>query len=203
MDADGALDVQTESLAAQRDAVYASITELDFDHEMGNLSNKDYADLRERYTRKAVSILKTLDAQQSETALQEGADDDVEREVAAVRRARRDSVRPATTADTAAGPRPESTDDEIEREVAAVRRAKRGGVRPVTNTGSAARPSQERATIPRAKPATQACPACKAPNDPGDAFCRRCGAALAAQCPSCGFATREDDDFCARCGQQL
>ncbi|MBI4757411.1 MAG: zinc ribbon domain-containing protein [Chloroflexi bacterium] len=86
-----------ESLRAQRDAVYASIKELDFDHEMGNLSGKDHTDLRERYTRKAVAILKALDEQpklapvvESSEAL--GDEDEIEREVAAVRQARRAGV---------------------------------------------------------------------------------------------------------------
>ncbi len=85
----------TESLMAQRDAVYASIKELDFDHEMGNLSGKDYTDLRERYTRKAVAILKALDEQPKLApvgAWDEGLDDAIEREVAAVRQARQAGV---------------------------------------------------------------------------------------------------------------
>jgi class 3 adenylate cyclase/tetratricopeptide (TPR) repeat protein len=47
------------------------------------------------------------------------------------------------------------------------------------------------------------CNDCRADNDPGRKFCRRCGARLAITCPSCGAANAPDDRFCGECGTSL
>lgn len=160
----------TESLRAQRDAVYASIKELDFDHEMGNLSGKDYADLRERYTRKAVAILKALDEQLKLApvgAWDEGLDDAIEREVAAVRQARRVGLGVDTGATIPARHQPKPV---------AVSRGKRATL-----------------TCPRCGTAydtgdafcrhcgaalSRSCSSCGAVFQEGDRFCARCGQKL-------------------------
>nr|NIN67603.1 hypothetical protein [Anaerolineae bacterium]NIO70584.1 hypothetical protein [Anaerolineae bacterium] len=49
-------------LEARREALYAALKDLEFDHEMGKLSAEDYAALRERYTVQAVAVLQQLDA---------------------------------------------------------------------------------------------------------------------------------------------
>lgn len=48
-------------LASQRDSAYAAIMELEFEHEIGSLSDDDFQDLDQRYKTKAVTILKELD----------------------------------------------------------------------------------------------------------------------------------------------
>ncbi|MCL5960587.1 MAG: zinc ribbon domain-containing protein [Chloroflexi bacterium] len=50
-----------DELAAQKEATYAAISELDFDHAMGNLSNQDHEELRERYKLKALTLIKQID----------------------------------------------------------------------------------------------------------------------------------------------
>ena len=50
------------SFAARRDAIYALIRELDADHEIGTINDKDYEALRERYVTEGVAVLKQLDA---------------------------------------------------------------------------------------------------------------------------------------------
>ncbi len=50
-----------ENLVTQRDATYAAIKDLEFDHTIGKLSDADYKGLRAKYETKAVAILQELD----------------------------------------------------------------------------------------------------------------------------------------------
>jgi len=54
-----------DQLLSEKESLYATIKELDFDHEMGKLSDEDYKQLKNEYTSKAVAVLKALD--QTET----------------------------------------------------------------------------------------------------------------------------------------
>lgn len=69
-------------LAEQRDAVYAAIRELDFDHRMGKVDDEDYRRMRGDFTQQAVGVLKELDRNNGKTR----AGDEVEQAVAALRR---------------------------------------------------------------------------------------------------------------------
>src|SRR5574341_2148201 len=51
-----------ETLIAQRDSAYAAIRDLDFDFQLGKLSESDYRTLRERYKARAASVLQQIDA---------------------------------------------------------------------------------------------------------------------------------------------
>lgn len=55
-------DPVVETLVVQRDATYAAIKDLEFDHAMSKLSDVDYKSLRAKYEAKAVSILQELDS---------------------------------------------------------------------------------------------------------------------------------------------
>ena len=55
-------DPVLESLVVQRDATYAAIKDLEFDHAMNKLSDADYRTLRSKYEAKAVAILQELDS---------------------------------------------------------------------------------------------------------------------------------------------
>ena len=55
-------DPVLESLVVQRDATYAAIKDLEFDHAMNKLSDADYKTLRGKYEVKAVAILQELDS---------------------------------------------------------------------------------------------------------------------------------------------
>lgn len=48
-------------LQQQKEEVYAAIKEMDFDYEMGKMSEEDYQKLRTQYKGKAAEILKQLD----------------------------------------------------------------------------------------------------------------------------------------------
>jgi len=49
-------------LIGQRDAAYRAIKDLDFEYQLGNLSESDYRGLRERYRSEAAATLRELDA---------------------------------------------------------------------------------------------------------------------------------------------
>lgn len=50
-----------DQLLSEKESLYATIKELDFDHEMGKLSDEDYEQLKNEYTSKALTVLKALD----------------------------------------------------------------------------------------------------------------------------------------------
>ena len=84
-------------LLARRDATYATLKELELDHEMGKLSSADYRALRDRYRAQAVAILQELDSCQAKAQVQVARDrvleqeikQEIEREIAARRRRQR------------------------------------------------------------------------------------------------------------------
>src|SRR3972149_1140202 len=51
-----------DDLVSQRDTTYQALKELEFEYNLGNLSDADYADLRERYRTQAAGVLQKLDA---------------------------------------------------------------------------------------------------------------------------------------------
>ena len=59
--AQGELSLELEELAGQRDAAYRAIKELEFEHQLGNLSQQDFQALRERYRTEAAGILRQLE----------------------------------------------------------------------------------------------------------------------------------------------
>lgn len=96
-----------EKLLAERDALYATIRDLDFDFQTGKLLEQDYRSMRETYAARGVEILKQLDAM----GMTGGQTDEIEAAV----RARRSG--PARTV------RPSAAEDEIEAAVRARRQA--------------------------------------------------------------------------------
>ena len=76
---------ELNELVSQRDLAIDAIRELDFDRDLGNLSEQDHQAMREQSKRRAVAILKQLQAQDSRI------DAEIEQAVAAMRGARSDS----------------------------------------------------------------------------------------------------------------
>ena len=70
---------ELSELVSERDLAIEDIRELDFDRDLGNLSEEDHEALREQSKRRAVSILKQLQAQEGHL------DDEIEQAVARLR----------------------------------------------------------------------------------------------------------------------
>ena len=159
-----------EEILSRRDAAYAAIKELDFEHQLGNLSRQDYEDLRDRYRDRAAGVLQELDALDRE-------------EKAARRQPRPDGHR---------GSRGGGAEDEIEQAVALLRRQweDKGLTSPYAAEG--ARPSAGWSCPTCHEPVSNGdrfcgncgtdqlrfCPACAAPREAGQRFCARCGERL-------------------------
>ena len=149
-----------EDLLAQRDAAYAAIKELEFEFHLGNLSQKDYDDLRARSRRRAADILRHLDA--------------TEREAARTHRKAR-STEP---------PRDGDTPEEIERAVALLRQQKEGKASHAArgpDSGQDRAPRARRTACPNCQGAVQAkdrfCGRCGTPLPPPKAARRPPGRA--------------------------
>ncbi|MBV9121493.1 MAG: hypothetical protein JOZ39_12360 [Chloroflexi bacterium] len=69
-------------LLARRDLALDDIRELDFDRALGNLSDEDHQALRDASKRRAVAVLKELNAEEGRI------DDEIEQAVSALRRER-------------------------------------------------------------------------------------------------------------------
>ena len=86
-------EARRRELIEQRDMVYEAIRELDFDYRMGKVEEDDYRQTRARYTAQAVELIKSLDKAAERTdqpaPKPQGISDQIEKEIAAIRRTRR------------------------------------------------------------------------------------------------------------------
>jgi hypothetical protein len=150
-----------DKLLVERDALYATIRDLDLDFQTGKLVEADYRAVREKYTARGVEILKELDALGADRRLRlkpETADRS-RRQAAAI-----DEIEAAVQARRKIKPQAASRiaeEDEIEVAIRARRQTKI---------------SNQQSTI-----SNQTCPSCGTPFDPADRFCAKCGAALTAE----------------------
>jgi zinc-ribbon domain len=83
-------------LLAQRDGLYATLRDLDLDFELGKLDGTDYHSRREKYLGRASLVLQQLDRARAATGQDGGMSDEIEREVAALRRAQGMATGPST-----------------------------------------------------------------------------------------------------------
>ena len=144
-----------EQLLAQREQVLTQLRDLDFDHAMSKINEVDYAAQRAQLVAQGVALLKQLDALGAPPAAQAAGapDDEIE---AAVARRRGRSTLPAKS---------EGLEAQIEARVA----ARRAGPPAASN-----KPAQTDVVF---------CGQCGTQAQPGDRFCARCGAPLAAPNP--------------------
>lgn len=75
-----------DDLKMQKEEVYSAIKEMEFDHKMGKLSEEDYLDLRGKYRAKAIGSLKRVDELEGKRGFSRNIDDEIEKEVLAIRR---------------------------------------------------------------------------------------------------------------------
>ena len=161
-------DEAVTDVLSQREGVYLAIKELEADYQMGNLSDRDYHELRENYKLKAARVLKDMDelTAASQVAVQASVGGAAEAEAA--RRAGDLSAQPGV-------------DDEIERTVRKLRKGTRErvevGSRFCTRCGGPLA-AGDRFCAGCGHPIVAGCPSCGAVSEPGEAFCAQCGAPL-------------------------
>ena len=193
-------DSSLESLAVQRDMLYAQISDLDLDHATGKTNEEDYQHIRADLMARAVGVLRQIDGVQAapspdlQPAMAVTAADDIEAAIAARRKHR------PVTSSTGAPPRdrdadleaaiaarrkrrpvaaaaeftPHDRDADIEAAIAA-RRKTRGPA------ASSADLDQQIDAAVRSQRSAPMCPQCGKPVAADDAFCSKCGAALQPQ----------------------
>ena len=147
------LNGEVEDLHSQREAVYGAIKELDFEYQLGNLSQADYQDLRSEYRQRAAAVLKAMDdlGEPKPQKASTGPDWDERIEAAVLSlRAKR-------------GPTPARL---------------KGQGRFCPSCGTAAEP-EDRFCAACGNPFGRSCLGCGAGLEPGDAFCPICGTRVA------------------------
>lgn len=165
---DVAATAGVRELREERRRVLRAINELQFDYEMGKLSDEDYRAVREGYELRAVEVMRSLE---SESALHPELQQELRRrgliEDESVAQ-REDEGQPDEPDESATeAPRDEADDDERSAEAD---QAESGEVQAEPGHAHA---QPERALI-------NACEACEGANDPDAKFCKHCGAKLGA-----------------------
>ena len=107
-----------DALTAQRESAYDALRDLDFDYQLGKLSQADYTILRDKYKTRAAMILQQIDA----TGNGADADAQIEKQIAEIRRAKDDVIESEIARRRAA--KPIAKQDDIETEIARRRAAK-------------------------------------------------------------------------------
>ncbi|MDP2660626.1 MAG: zinc ribbon domain-containing protein [Dehalococcoidia bacterium] len=156
-----AVDLDLEDANSRREAVYGAIKELDFEYQLGNLSDADYQSLRSQYRQRAASVLMELDELTEERQAQPAVE--IERDL----------------------------DAEIEEAVRQVRaNANKPPARPVERTSlcssCGARVGKNSRFCPScgadlATPVAKSCAECGVGLEPEDKFCPACGYRLQAR----------------------
>jgi cytochrome c-type biogenesis protein CcmH len=145
------IDDALDDLLIKRESTFAAIQEIEFDHEVGSLSDEDYRDLDIRYKERAVNVLKELDELQQD----EDLDDAVERQVQALRRGRSASQASEAAQEIETGSACPECGRAVGRDDAFC--AKCGAALRLT------------------------CASCQAPLNPEDRFCAKCGVTVEAE----------------------
>ena len=143
------LDIEVDNLHSRREAVYSAIKELDFEYQLGNLSQPDYQDLRNQYRQKAASVLQEMDGlaevRATEPSPRPAWEDEIEEAVRRLR-GRGETKTPRSKTKTRFCPHCGTSLGQEDRFCAAC-----------------------------GNPMARGCPACGAGLEPGDAFCPQCG----------------------------
>ncbi|MHB1006009.1 MAG: zinc ribbon domain-containing protein [Chloroflexota bacterium] len=149
--ANGTHDRTMSDLLNQRDTIYRAIKEIEFDHQLGNLSDVDYTDLRDRYKGRALPVLKAIHDLESTASGQPN--------------------RPS-----AAGEADDSIELAIQKRRAQAKRSHGGGLT-CGKCGVANQPGH-RFCVMCGEPLALVCSACGQPHGDGARFCAHCGASL-------------------------
>jgi len=163
---DSAAGDRLADLIARRDAVYEAIRDVDFDRETGKLTAEDHRLMRERLTAEGVRLLQELD-RLMQSDVREDLEQEIEREVAALRQSRpaeTTEARPARVrpAGPATATQAADADGRFVTCPSCGRRA-RAGAKFCTHCGASV---------------SLTCPECGTPVSANDRCCSRCGADL-------------------------
>jgi hypothetical protein len=180
---------ELDALLRRKAMLYANMKDLEFEHQMGKLSEADYARLRSEDRAEAARLLQEIDA------LEDAGDADamIEREIAARQFGARDAATDALAARVSEGGVGSGEGaPEVEGRLPVAPRYSLGGRRPSTSDAPSRAASAENRADDPARSAGAAedeasggdvvavvfCVSCGARSRTGDRFCWRCGAAI-------------------------
>lgn len=169
-------------LEREKQRLLKAIKEIEFDRQMGKLSESDFQESIGRYRARAMRIIRQLDPASAD----EGGDYRalIEAELKARRKVGRvPAEAPAT---------PPGADAGIATAATGAGRAPTAASTVATGAGTAS------AVEPGAR-----CAACGTSNDLDAAFCKRCGKPLRLRCAGCTTDNDGDAAFCKKCGGKL
>jgi len=149
----------------QKRAVIRALKDLEFEHEVGKISDEDYQALVTKYRAEAKRLLRLLD--------EDAAPRRERAEVLVMRRLRREGLLDDEPAKRDAND--DATDGDSESEPAAEAKEPVEAPKKKTKKGKKAR----KAAATPAEAQGRACPACATVNDVDAVFCKKCGARVA------------------------
>lgn len=197
-----------EALEEEKAQILMAIKEIEFDHDMNKINDRDYGDLRARYEAEAFRVLKAIDEERArwDKRARSEAKAFLEKRGLGLSPVRRPAKKAEAKAKTPGDVGPE------ERAEARAKTPERSEPEERTEPGSKAkakapgevRPKAE--TPPESAGDTRRCPSCDAPNDADADFCTKCGSRIepaVRTCAGCGTENDPDARFCKRCGNGL
>ncbi len=167
-------------LLIDRDRAYRNIQEIEFDREMGKLSEEDYGEMIAPARARAIEVLRRLEAcgvgegmvavHVDEREAPRAAEDIQEAAVAAAPVA---AAPAAALAAASVGARERSLDERLEKEILRYRKVPPGAPAPGASTLGEPAPGAQ-----ASEEAARFCPSCGSPVSPGHKFCASCGTGL-------------------------
>jgi len=182
---------ELDALLRRKAMLYANMKDLEFEHQMGKLSEADYARLRSEDRAEAARLLQEIDA------LEDAGDADamIEREIAARQFGARDPATDALAARVSEGGVGDGEGaPEVEGRLPVAPRYSLGGRRPSTS-GAPSRAS----SVLEGNRADDLARSAGAAEDEASGS----NAAAVVFCVSCGARSRTGDRFCWRCGAAI
>jgi hypothetical protein len=183
---------ELQDLAVAKARVLRDIKDLEFDYQTGHLTEDDYNGLRQKLERKAIAILKRLDALRGDVDYDALIDAEMERRYGAN-----------------AEPSPAKAKlSEVKRTQAELAQAQPAAAKAgAAKAGAAKAAKANGAARNGAAQGEEACGACGHHQAPGARFCSQCGASMAPPAPkfchACGHGLEPGAKFCASCGARV
>ncbi len=175
---------KVDNLGEQKRRVLRALKDLELEHSVGKIDDKDYASLGDRFRQDAKALMREMDGQVDpfrDEAERIAAKHLEKRGVGATKKAtsaskKAEPAKPTDSADDVEESEREDAGEDAGEESAPDTRAKSKG-RPVP--GKPAEPAAP--AVHPAPPARLTCPKCAVSNEPDATFCKKCGTALAAE----------------------
>lgn len=76
---------RVEELAAQKTTLLKSLREVEFDHDTGKLTDEDYKELKTRYERQALKVMRAIDELHGGRGWEQAIDEQLERRIEVLR----------------------------------------------------------------------------------------------------------------------